>query len=60
MTTRVHVVNFGPDPIIVSRPNQTVNEMIWSQESKDYYVYEGAAVVIKEVKPQQAVDVLEV
>jgi hypothetical protein len=45
MTTRIHIVNFGPEPIDVKSANG--KQRIYSQQSVDTYVYDD--VVVKEV-----------
>ena len=49
MTTKIHIVNYGPGAIQVDTPN-TAREFIFAQQSNDYYVYDEHDVVVKEVK----------
>jgi hypothetical protein len=50
MTTRIHVVNFGPDIVTADRPGQ-LSEDIYPLSYKDYYVWDGQTVTITEKKP---------
>ena len=50
MTTRIHVVNFGPDIVTADRPGQ-LSEDIYPLSYKDYYVWDGQTVTITENKP---------
>lgn len=52
MTTRIHIVNFGPDvvevnlgPLYNHPPKQ-----IYSQGSESFYVFDGQDVTVKEVR----------
>lgn len=59
MTTRIHVVNFGPDAVNVSAvdPETNVkidsgeNARLYSQQSCEIYVHDSQAVRVVEVKP---------
>lgn len=53
MTTKVHVVNFGPDVIVVHTAPPHEPAQIYPQQSNDFYVWDGQDVVIKEVKIKQ-------
>jgi hypothetical protein len=55
MTTRVHIVNFGPDVVEADRPNSTLPMKIYPQGSADFYVYDEQTVVVREVKPEPKV-----
>ena len=52
MTTRIHIVNFGPDKVEVHIPQQinTLAETIWPNQYKDFWVYDNHEVVVREVK----------
>ena len=54
MTTRVHIVNFGPDVVEVKASGNSFR--IGQQASGDYHVYEGGDVIIKEVKEVKKVE----
>ena len=49
MTTRIHVVNFGPAIVTVDREG-SLSEDIYPLSYKDYYVWDGQVVVVKEKK----------
>lgn len=50
MTTRVHIVNFGPRPISVRpEPNKAVGSLLYAQQSTDVYVYGEQTVTLEEV-----------
>lgn len=59
MTTRIHVVNFGPDVINVTAvdPETNIkidsgeNAQLYPQHSCDIYVHSSQAVRVIEVKP---------
>jgi ligand-binding SRPBCC domain-containing protein len=56
MTTRIHIVNFGPDLVEVETPSATPVK-IWPHDSANFYVYDKQTVTVKEVKteiPNQA------
>ena len=59
MTTRIHIVNFGPDGVDVATVNPETNEVInatttiYTQQSTDVYVHSGQAVKVSEVKPKE-------
>ena len=46
MTTQVHVVNFGPDVVVVEGP--TTAHEIYPYQSANFYVYDGHNITIKE------------
>ena len=50
MTTKIHVVNFGPQTVEVEKSNDTIPVVIYPQESQNFYVCDGQDVTIKEVK----------
>ena len=50
MTTRIHIVNFGPEAIEVKR-GSSLPVAVHSQESLDTYVYDD--VTISEKKPEK-------
>jgi hypothetical protein len=49
MTTRIHIVNFGPDVVEVETP-QAVVQQIFQNSYKDFYVYDQHDVIVREVK----------
>jgi hypothetical protein len=52
MTTRIHIVNFGPDVVEVSYESSNISpERIWPSQYKDFYVYDSHDIVVKELKP---------
>lgn len=59
MTTRIHIVNFGPDVVEVEIPSVTLQqngqknaaEKIYQHQYKDFYVYDQHDVLVREVKP---------
>jgi hypothetical protein len=51
MTTKVHVVNFGPD--VVEAETTNVKQKLYPHQYADFYVYDGAEVTVREVKTQQ-------
>jgi hypothetical protein len=57
MTTKVHIVNFGPQAVIVTRTSlQTGEDLkfqeppIYPQQSVDVYVHDSQNIVISEKK----------
>ena len=52
MTTKVHVVNFGPDVVEVERTDNLFKTKIYPQQSEDFTVWDGKDVVVREVKTQ--------
>lgn len=52
MTTKIHVVNFGPEPVesvpslLYGRPSVR----LYAQQSVDFYVFDGQDVTIREVR----------
>jgi hypothetical protein len=54
MTTKVHVVNLGPDKVVVSKVNPKTNEVIltpvelYPSDSANEYVYDTQSVVVRE------------
>jgi hypothetical protein len=57
MTTRIHVVNFGPQPVevLVTPDDTVVHSVIYPQQAEGYYVYEGQIVRVREQKPEPVV-----
>jgi hypothetical protein len=54
MTTRVHIVNFGPEAVSVApEPNKAVGSILYAQQSTDVYVYGEQTVTVKEVPPSE-------
>lgn len=59
MTTKIHVVNFGPDAVNVSAVDPETNVKIdsgenvrlYPQQSCEIYVHDSQAVRVVEVKP---------
>ncbi len=54
MTTRIHVVNFGPDVIEVSTGalyNHPAAK-VYPQDSANLYVFDGQEVNVRELKPE--------
>jgi hypothetical protein len=52
MTTRVHIVNFGPNAVEVSVPAYSgapIPSYIYAQDSKNFTVYDGQDIIVKEV-----------
>jgi hypothetical protein len=49
MTTRIHVVNFGPDKVEVNAPG-SVPTTLYPQQSTDQYVYDGHDITVVERK----------
>ena len=60
MTTRVHIVNFGPQAVTVRpEPNKAVGSILYAQQSTDVYVYGEQTVTVEEVSdsgPKQEFD----
>ena len=52
MTTRVHVVNFGPLPVEVET-NPTQKRVLFSQESDNFWVYQGQELRVREQEPNK-------
>lgn len=52
MTTRIHIVNFGPD-VVEIETQTSVGQKVYPQDSANFYVYDGQDVTVKEVKPPQ-------
>jgi hypothetical protein len=55
MTTRIHIVNFGPDVVEASVESTNVTsapEKIYPSQYKDFYVYDNHDILVKEVKPE--------
>lgn len=52
MTTRIHVVNYGPQPVTIDlqRPDGQDAEPATLQplQAQDFYVYKGQVVVVRE------------
>jgi len=57
MTTRIHVVNFGPDPVEVNQSPVTGGlnpTKLYPNQYADFWVYDNHDVLVKEVKePKQ-------
>jgi hypothetical protein len=54
MTTRVHIVNFGPQAVSVRpEPNKAAGSILYAQQSTDVYVYDEQTVTIEEVPAPQ-------
>ncbi len=51
MTTKVHVVNFGPDVVEVT-PTQGYSQRLYHQQYADFYVYDNQDITIKELKQE--------
>jgi len=52
MTTRVHIVNFGPNAVSVKpEPNKVVGATLYAQQSTDIYVYGDQTITVAEVLP---------
>jgi len=50
MTTRVHIVNFGPQAVSVRpAPTKAVGSILYAQQSTDVYVYGEQTVTVEEV-----------
>lgn len=50
MTTRIHVVNFGPDVVEVSAMDKMLRQQLFTQQSADFYVYPGHEILVEELK----------
>ena len=48
MTTRIHIVNFGPDVVEVDTPTTAPTKEIWPSQYADFYVYPGNEITITE------------
>lgn len=60
MTTRIHIVNFGPDIVDINAKNPESGELnagsipsLGAQQSTDVYVHSSQSVEVSERKPQQ-------
>jgi hypothetical protein len=54
MTTRIHIVNFGPDKVEASVQSDTAKVPpveIWPNQYNDFYVYDNHDILVEEVKP---------
>jgi hypothetical protein len=56
MTTKIHIVNFGPQAVDVILVNPDINEetptsapTLYTQQSTDMYIHSGQAVRVEEV-----------
>jgi len=50
MTTRVHIVNFGPQAVSVKpEPNKAAGSILYAQQSTDVYVYGEQTITVEEV-----------
>lgn len=50
MTTKVHVVNFGPQAVsVASEPSKAPGHILYYQQSVDVLVYKGQTITIEEV-----------
>ena len=55
MTTRVHIVNFGPQAVSVKpEPNKAIGSILYAQQSTDVYVYGEQTVTVEEVSGGEA------
>jgi hypothetical protein len=54
MTTRVHIVNFGPDKVEVRRGPYLLGT-VYAQQSSTEYVYKDGDITIVEVKADAVV-----
>lgn len=55
MTTRVHIVNFGPQAVSVKpEPNKAAGSILYAQQSTDMYVYGEQTVTVEEVSDGEA------
>lgn len=49
MTTRFHIVNFGPDPIVIHPEDKShPGQVIHPQSYADFYVYKGRVYQVSE------------
>ena len=48
MTTRIHIVNFGPQAIEVETTTSTPQKL-YAQQSDNFYVYDGQDVKVTEL-----------
>ena len=55
MTTRIHIVNFGPDPIEADTGAlyNLPPKIIYPQSAENFYVFDGQDVVVREKKQEQ-------
>jgi hypothetical protein len=49
MTTRIHVVNLGPDKVIVT-PTNSPESVLYPGDSVNEYVYDVREVLVREQK----------
>lgn len=52
MTTRIHIVNFGPDVVAVETPTTAPAKEIWPNSYADFFVYPGNEITITEKKAE--------
>ena len=52
MTTRIHIVNLGPDRVVAESPNTAPVEL-YPSDSANFYVYDQQTVTVKEFKFEQ-------
>jgi hypothetical protein len=53
MTTRIHIVNFGPDVVKVDTPTTAPTKEIWPGQYADFFVYPSNELTITEKKSEQ-------
>lgn len=53
MTTRIHVVNLGPDKVIVT-PTGSPESVLYPGDSVNEYVYDTREVLVREQKIQSS------
>jgi hypothetical protein len=59
MTTRIHIVNFGPDVVEVEIPSAVLQQngqqnaatKIYQNQYADFHVYDNHDVLVREIKP---------
>lgn len=57
MTTRFHIVNFGPGPIVIHPEDRShPGQVIHPQSYADFYVYKGRVYQVSEVPPTPVED----
>lgn len=53
MTTKIHIVNFGPDKVEASIVSDATGisspTVIWPSQYNDFYVYDNHDILVKEI-----------
>lgn len=50
VTTRIHIVNFGPERVLVDYNGQGPGTVIHPQSHFDFYVYKGQVIHVTELR----------